>query len=235
MNEPAEKSMLQAEKLPLIEELGRSPLPTEFGDFTYIVFGDYASGGHHELLAFGNIAEGSLGDGEDVLTRIHSSCRTNETYHATNCECRKQLHEAMRQIQEEGRGIILYLEQEGRGTGIAGKMAQLNGMFGWQDGRIEQKTDRGGERIDTDRAYKEAGYPSDSRDYTVAGLMLQRVGVVSVRLLTNNPAKLEGVASMGIGVSSVGIHIKPDNDIIRSDLRSKARNLRHDISEKDLV
>ncbi|MBI2405313.1 hypothetical protein HYV22_04035, partial [Candidatus Gottesmanbacteria bacterium] len=164
------KDMLQKEGQPMIEEFGRAPLPTEFGDWTYIVFGDMTNGSHHELLVFGNIAEGSLGDGEDMLIRMHSACRTNETYHAINCECRKELHQSMQLIAKEGKGVILYMEQEGRGTGIAGKMAQLNGMFGWEDGKIVQKRDsETGERIDTDRAYKEAGYPSESRDFSVAG------------------------------------------------------------------
>lgn len=190
------KSMLKKKGQPILEELGRAPLPTEFGDWTYVVFGDYTNGTHHELLAFGNVVNGSLGDGKDLLVRMHSSCRTNEVYHAVNCECRQELHEAMRLIQQEGRGIILYLDQEGRGTGIAGKMAQLNGMFGWVDGHVEQKRDpQTGERIDTDRAYKEARYPSESRDFTIAGEMLHHMGVKSVRLLTNNPRKIADTES----------------------------------------
>lgn len=217
----------------MIEEFGRSPLPTESGDWTYIVYGDKTNGQHHETLVFGNLAEGALGSGEDVLVRIHSSCRTNETYHAVNCECRKELQEAMAMIAQEGRGVILYLEQEGRGTGIAGKMAQLNGMFGWENGKIVQKTDpTTGERIDTDRAYKEAGYPSESRDFSVAGEMLDAIGVRSVRLLTNNPRKIAGIESAGIKVTPIEIHIAPDNEIIASDLRSKAKNLGHRITDE---
>lgn len=215
----------------MIEELGRAPLPTEFGDWTYIVFGDYTTAEHHELLIFGkpeNIKE-------NMLVRMHSSCRTNETYHAVNCECREELHTAMKQIQEEGCGAIVYLEQEGRGTGIAGKMAQLNGMFGWVNGKIEQKVDKDGVRIDTDRAYKEAGYPSECRDFSVAGEMLKKVGIKSVRLMTNNPGKIKGIESAGIKVSPVEIHIHGQNEIVKSDLRSKAKNLGHSIKEEDLI
>ncbi len=227
------QKVIQKEGEPMIEEMGRAPLPTEFGDFTYIVYGDRMSGAHHELLVYGNLAEDALKGGEGVLVRMHSSCRTNETYHAVNCECRKELHEAMRMIAQEGRGIIVYLEQEGRGTGIAGKMAQLNGMFGWSDGKIEQKRDpQTGDRIDTDRAYKEAGYPSECRDFSVAGEMLKSIGVQSVRLLTNNPKKIAGIAEAGIPVTAVEIHIEPDNEIIASDLRSKAQNLGHKIGEQ---
>jgi 3,4-dihydroxy 2-butanone 4-phosphate synthase/GTP cyclohydrolase II len=229
------KEILKKEGEPMIEEFGRSPLPTEFGDWTYVVFGDKTSGDHHEMLVFGNIVDGALGNLEDVLVRMHSACRTNETYHAVNCECRKELHEAMRLIQHEERGIILYLEQEGRGSGIAGKLAQLNGMFGWKDGKIEQKRDPAtGERIDTDRAYKEAGYPSESRDFSVAGEMLRSIGVKSVRLLTNNPNKVAGIESAGIKVTPMEIHIAPDNEIIASDLKSKAKNLGHRIDEEHL-
>lgn len=227
--------MLKKEEQPMLEELGRAPLPTEFGDWTYVVFGDYINGTHHEMLAFGNVANGSLGDGKDLLVRMHSSCRTNEVYHSVNCECRKELHEAMRLIQQEGRGIILYMDQEGRGNGIAGKMAQLNGMFGWADEHVEQKRDpQTGERIDTDRAYKEAGYPSEARDFSIAGEMLRHMCVKSVRLLTNNPLKIAGVENAGIEVTPVEIHITPDNEIIASDLRSKSRNLGHSIKEEHI-
>ena len=228
------KKFLKEDGESLVEELGRAPLPTEFGDFTYIVFGDKTNHGHHELMVYGNIDEGSLGDGEDVLVRVHSACRTNEVYHATNCECRKELQKAMTDISEEGRGILVYLEQEGRGTGITGKMAQLNGMFEFKDGKIEQRRDEYGERIDTDRAYKDAGYPSECRDFSVAGEMLASVGVKSVRLMTNNPNKIKAMEDAGLIVNPVEIHILPDNDIIRSDLRSKASNLGHSIKEEDL-
>lgn len=228
-------SMIKTEKKPLIEELGRSPLPTEYGNWTYIVFGDYTNGAHHEMLIFGNVAEDTLGGGEDILVRMHSSCRTSETFAAINCECKEELNEAMKMVQDEGKGIVIYLEQEGRGTGISGKMAQLNGMFEWKNGNIEQKRDSAtGERIDTDRAYKNAGYPSEARDFSVAGEMLHHVGVKSVRLLTNNPRKVRGVESAGIKVQPIEIHIPPENEIIASDLRSKAVNLGHNISEKHL-
>ncbi|MFA5013965.1 MAG: GTP cyclohydrolase II [Actinomycetota bacterium] len=229
------KLLFQKEGESMIEEFGRSPLPTKHGDWTYIVYGDKTTGEHHEALVFGNINNGAIGDGEDLLVRMHSSCRTNEVYDAINCECRDELHESMEQIKKEGRGVILYLEQEGRGTGIAGKLAQLNGMFSWNDGHIEQRKDDKGEIIDTDKAYKNAGFPSECRDFTVAGEMLEKLGVKSIRLLTNNPKKIEGIEKTGIKVTPVGIHILPENEVIRSDLRSKANNLGHYISEDDLA
>ncbi len=227
------KNLLSQEGENMLEELGRAPLPTEFGNWTYIVFGDHTHGNFHEMLVFGNIEDNSLNEGKDVLVRIHSACRTNEIFHAVNCECRKQLQQAMQLIQQEKRGIILYLDQEGRGNGIVGKLAQLNGMFTWQNGKVEQKIDKAtGERIDTDRAYKEAGYPSEARDFTAAGQMLRSIGIKSVRLLTNNPVKIAGVKSKGIEVTPVGLHILPDNEIIAADLRSKAKNLGHRIEKE---
>ena len=231
------KDLLKSEGLPLVTELGRAPLPTDHGDWTYIAFGDYTDGSHHEVLVFGNIDNGSLGDGQQVLTRVHSACRTNEVYHAINCECRKEIQEAMKLIACEGRGIIIYLEQEGRGTGISGKMHQLDRMFGWDETgtKIVQKRDpETNKRIDTDRAYKDAGLPSETRDFTIVGEMLKQIGIESIRLLTNNPSKVEGLEAVGIKVEQVEIHIKPDNDIIASDLRAKRDQLGHHINEEHL-
>lgn len=231
------KNILRKEGLPLIVELGRAPLPTEFGDWTYYAFGDLTDGSHHEVLVFGNVDKGSLGDGNNVLTRIHSACRTNEVYHAVNCECRKELQQAMKLISEEGRGIIIYLEQEGRGTGIHGKMQQLKGMFEWDgEGKkiVQRRDPQTGEQIDTVRAYRDAGLPPEIRDFDVAGEMLKYIGIKSVRLLTNNPAKIAGIESAGIRVEPVEIRIQPDNEIIACDLRSKAKNLGHRISEEHL-
>ena len=215
----------------LISLLGIAPLPTEYGDYTYMVFGDKTTGEHHEVLIYGQ----DIGDGENILTRVHSACRTNEVFHATNCECRKELEETFKQIQQERKGIIIYLEQEGRGTGIAGKMKQLEGMFEWRDGKIEQRLTPDGQRVDTDMAYKQAGYQSECRDFSVAGEMLQFIGARSVRLVTNNPVKIRAIEEAGISVVPQEIHIHPDNEIIKSDLRSKAANLGHNIAEEDLL
>lgn len=217
----------------MLEELGRAPLPTEFGDWTYIVYGDYTHGGHHEMLVFGDIENESLGNGKDLLVRMHSSCHSSEIFHAVNCECRKQLQQTMRLIQQEGRGIILYLDQEGRGNGIEGKMAQLKGMFKWKEDKIQQQVDSTtGEPIDTDRAYRDAGYPSEARDFKIAGEMLHKIGIISIRLLTNNPQKIAGIENAGIVVTSVELHITPDNEIIAVDLKSKAKNLGHKIKKE---
>lgn len=219
----------------IVTELGHAPLPTEFGDWTYYSFLENTLLSHHEMLVFGDSHNGAIGDGENILCRMHSSCRTREVYKAINCECLEELHESMKMIQQEGRGVIIYLEQEGRGTGIVGKMAQLNNMFHWVDEKVEQKRDESGVRIDTDRAYKQAGYPSESRNYVAAGEMLKRAGIKSIRLLSNSPQKVKGLEATGLRVTPVEIHIKPGNDIVRSDLLSKSVNLGHHISDKDLI
>jgi len=231
------KDLLRSRGLPLVVELGHAPLPTEFGDWTYFIFGDYTDGSHHDLLIFGNFENGSLGNGQKVLVRMQSGCRSNEVYHAVNCECRKELQWAMRLISKEGRGAIIYLEQEGRGTGILGKIHQLNKMFRWDEKKmkiLQNRDQKTGKRIDTVRAYRDAGLPSEARDFDVAGEMLKHVGIKSIRLLTNNPAKIQGIESTGIQVEPVEIHISPDNEIIASDLRSKRENLGHHIGKKHL-
>ena len=226
------KQELQELGLSIIEELGRAPLKTEFGDFTLVEFGDRTTGYEHRALVYGDIENGAMGDGEDMLLRIHSACWTSEVGHAVNCECREEKDEALEAIAKEGRGVFLYLQQEGRGTG-GGKIAKLVEMLEWgKDGEIRQRQDENGVRIDTDRAYKNAGYPSECRDFDCAGEMLRHLGVKSVRLLTNNPRKIEGIERFDIKVEQIEIHIKPTNSIVAADLKSKYENLGHTIDQK---
>ena len=140
----------------------------------------------------------------------------------------------MEKINQEDRGVIVYLDQEGRGTGISGKMTQLDNMLEWKDGKIEQRFEDG-KRVDTDKAYKQAGLPSECRDFTVAGEMLNMIGVKSVRLITNNPSKVEGILQAGIGVTRIESHIPPENEIVESDLKSKVENLGHLIPDDKLL
>ena len=222
---------LEEAGLPLVEELGRAPLKTDFGDFTFVEYGDKTTGYEHKVLVYGDIRDGALGDGEDVLIRMHSACWTSEVAHAVNCECRQEKNKALKAIAKEGRGIFLYLQQEGRGTGV-GKMLQLDRMLEFEDGEIKQRVDENGERVDTDKAYKEAGYPSECRDYSCAGEILNQLGVKSVRMMTNNPDKIESIREAGIGVERIGIHVAVENEIVEADLRSKHENLGHFINEE---
>lgn len=231
-----EAVLRSGEREHMLEELGRAPLPTEYGDFTYLVYGDMRTGQHHNVLVKGKLNNGAIGDGENILCRTHSACWTNEVARAVNCECREEFHQTMLAIQAEDRGIMIYLDQEGRGTGIAGKMAQLNGMFGWDENeKIIQKTDDDGKRVDTDKAYKDAGFPSECRDFSIAGEILHKLGVKSVRLVTNNPAKIAGVEAMGVRVIPTEIHVEVPNEIVANDLQSKAENLGHTITKEQYV
>ena len=211
-------------------ELGRAPLPTRYGNWTLIVFGDIPTGEQHSVLVFGDIASQSSNFFENVLVRLHSACHTSEVFGATNCECKSELDLAMQQIRAEGCGIIIYLEQEGRGTGLRGKVKQLDRMFSWaEDGSIEQRRDSDGIPVDTYSAYKEAGLPPEIRNFEIAGEILTQLGVNSCRLMSNNPLKSDGIRSRGIKVTEVEIHIPPENNLIAVDLESKARKLGHKI------
>lgn len=211
-----------------IIELARGPIPTQFGGWTYIAFGDVVSGEHHIALVYGRADK--LED-TNVMVRVHSACRSSEIFSAINCDCREQLMTAMEQIHREGSGVIIYLEQEGRGTGIVGKLAQLREMFAFDDaGNIIQEMDGNGIPIDTVRAYKQAGLPTECRDFSIAAEILRLLGVTSVRLLTNNPRKVAALKAANINVDPVEIHIPPANDFVAGDLRAKAYDLGHHIS-----
>jgi GTP cyclohydrolase II len=227
------KNLLQANQHPIVRRLGEGPLKTSFGDWTMVAYGDYTSGEVHIALVYGNLRDGL--DGTEVYpTRVHSSCQTNEKFHAQNCECRAELHETMDRIKQEGKGIILYLQQEGRGNGVYGKMFQLEAMFGWSDGKIVQNTDDNGEPVTTVKAYEQHRFHGEIRDFTVAGAMLQDLGVKRVEHHSNNPRKKAGLENNGIEVVGVkNLHF-PDmienNPILRHDLKDKQKGLGHDFS-----
>lgn len=196
----------------MIEHLSSCRLPTEYGVFTLHGFQETATGREHLALAMGDIA-----DGAPVLSRIHSECLTGDALFSQKCDCGPQLQAAMQAVQNEGRGVIVYLRQEGRGIGLINKIR----AYALQDGGL-----------DTVEANLALGLPVDARDFSLAKHIYDRLGVQSVRLLTNNPEKLAVLRQCGITVAErlplqVGQH--PEN---RNYLAVKAEKLQHMLAEK---
>lgn len=158
-------------------------LPTQWGDFTLHGFEDEATGKEHVALVCGDIS------GEQpVLCRLHSECLTGDCLFSLRCDCGPQLQYAMQTIGEAGRGVILYLRQEGRGIGLLNKIR----AYELQDGGA-----------DTVEANEQLGFAADGREYEICKPMLEHLGLSSLRLLTNNPAKISAVETMGFSVDEI--------------------------------
>lgn len=163
---------------PLIIEIGRSQLPTNYGQFDVIVYRDQQGFEHSALI------KGNVGDTTPLL-RLHSECLTGDAFGSLRCDCGPQLHTAMERVEEQGSGVILYLRQEGRGIGLGNK---IRAYALQDDGR------------DTVEANHELGFPADARSYDVAAAILAKLNVSSVKLLSNNPTKRKALQSLGIDV-----------------------------------
>jgi len=167
--------------MPKITRVVSSRLPTDFGDFIltlYILPGDEKE---HLILS-----KGDLKGKKDVLVRVHSECFTGDVLSSRRCDCGEQLQNSMKRIQEEGQGAVIYLRQEGRGIGLSEKLKAYN------------LQDQG---MDTVEANLALGHPADGRDYSIAADILRDMGIQSVKILTNNPAKMEDLKKLGIEVS----------------------------------
>ena len=191
----------------LVRRVAAARLPTEFGDFQVYAFESLIDHETHVALV-----RGDLGDGQAVLVRVHSKCLTGDVFHSARCDCGPQLHTAMQRIAQEDRGVLLYLNQEGRGIGLANKI------------RAYELQDQG---YDTVEANERLGFKADQRDYGIGAQVLRDLGVRSMRLLTNNPRKFVGLEGYGLSVvDSVPIEI-PASEHTRRYLRAKKEKLGH--------
>lgn len=182
-----------------------SDIPTEYGDLRVVVYRE----GDIEHLA---IVRGDVSGAEDLLVRVHSECLTGEVLHSLKCDCREQLDLALRRIVEADKGIVVYLRQEGRGIGLGNKI------------RAYALQSQGYDTVDANRAL---GFEDDLRRYGIAAFMLEDLGVKSVRLMTNNPAKVEALAKDGVVVTGRVEHLAEPHEGNRGYLESKQQRMGH--------
>jgi 3,4-dihydroxy 2-butanone 4-phosphate synthase / GTP cyclohydrolase II len=184
--------------------------PSEYGRFRILGFVNNKDGKDHVV-----VLKGEIGDGRDLLTRIHSACLTGDSLGSLRCDCGPQLHTALSAVENEGRGIVLYHQAEGRGIGLVNKLR----AYALQDGGY-----------DTLEANVALGFEPDERDYAIPAAMLRRLGVSSVRLMTNNPEKVAELERHGIAVSERVQHELPAHEHDQFYLETKRERFGHLLS-----
>lgn len=199
------KYRLQTESL--VDMGDRVFLPTEYGNFDVIPFRQHCNGLEHVALI-----KGTWEPDEPVLVRVHSSCATGDIFGSKKCDCGTQLHESMKMIEKEGKGVLLYLNQEGRGIGLMNKIAAY---------KLQEQG------YDTVEANLHLGFKDDERDYGVGAQILRHIGVTKMRLITNNPRKMAGIKGYGLEVvETVPIKVEP-NEYNKFYLETKAKKMHH--------
>lgn len=187
-------------------------MPTQFGHFHLIPFRQKSNGLEHIALI-----KGDLSPNDPVLVRVHSSCATGDIFGSMRCECGEQLHKAMRMIEQEGKGVVVYLNQEGRGIGLMDKMRAY---------KLQE------EGLDTVDANLHLGHQADERDYGVGAQILRHIGVTQMRLITNNPIKRVGLEAYGLTiVENVPIEVIPNqyNEFYMKTKKERMGHVLHNI------
>lgn len=192
----------------LVTAAAKAKLPTEYGEFEIIAYENTINGEHHIALVKGHLSNPD----EPVLVRVHSECLTGDAFHSLRCDCGEQLNAALRQIRDEGRGVLLYMRQEGRGIGLVNKI------------RAYALQDKG---KDTVEANELLGFAPDLREYGIGAQILYDLGIRKIRLLTNNPKKIIGLSGYGLEiVERVPIQIEA-NEVNKFYIRTKKEKMGH--------
>jgi 3,4-dihydroxy 2-butanone 4-phosphate synthase / GTP cyclohydrolase II len=199
----------------LIERVVSTSLPTTFGDFVAVGYRSLVDDKHHVALVKGEVEGRS-----DVLVRVHSECLTGDVFHSLRCDCGEQLESALAMIEREGSGVLLYLAQEGRGIGLLNKLKAY---------KLQE------EGLDTVDANLRLGLPADLRDYGIGAQILSDLGLTSIRILTNNPKKISGLAGYGLSVADQVPIMHAPNPHNEAYLRAKAEKMGHILHHQGLA